>query len=188
MSKSFAAQANTLWQKQPKANAELFALTYGALVGELIRDLESTDQVKEELDRMGHSIGIRCVEEFLAKSDAVRCQTFVETADMLRVLVRMFLGVSAEMSVASSSKDATSYSIILQENPLSIFVELPENMRDLEYSQLLCGLFRGALEMLQYDVNCRAVHSQLKGDDINEISVELNHFIQDGAGDDYQDE
>jgi hypothetical protein len=72
-------QANALWAKQPKANAELFALSYGALVGELIRDVETTDKIQMELDRMGHSMGIRCIEEFLAKGgmDVIKCQSFL---------------------------------------------------------------------------------------------------------------
>jgi Transport protein particle (TRAPP) component len=77
---------NALWQKQPKANAELFALTYGAMVGELIRDLEKTDKIQDELDRMGHSMGIRCVEEFLAKAggdvNSSNNNSFADTADL----------------------------------------------------------------------------------------------------------
>ena len=39
-SKSQAASGQALWAKMPKANAELFALTYGSLVTELVRDCE----------------------------------------------------------------------------------------------------------------------------------------------------
>lgn len=39
-SKSQAAAGQALWAKMPKANAELFALTYGSLVTELVRDCE----------------------------------------------------------------------------------------------------------------------------------------------------
>lgn len=182
--KSATVQGNALWTKQPKANAELFALTYGSLVGELIRDLETTEKIQEELDRMGHSMGIRCIEEFLAKSDQVKCQTFVESADLMKMALKMFLGVTAETVERSDS----AYNITLPENPLAIFVELPEDRVDLEYSQLLCGLVRGMLEMLQFDVECRLVQSQLKGDDVNEMSVMLNQVLQDGAGEEYQEE
>jgi trafficking protein particle complex subunit 3 len=202
---------NALWQKQPKANAELFALTYGAMVGELIRDLEKTDKIQDELDRMGHSMGIRCVEEFLAKAgvDNVNSSnnaSFADTADLMKMALKMFLGVSA-IDYTSSPSDGTvniaaaatagntttpnssnQYSIFLPENPLAIFVELPEDRLDLEYSQLLCGLIRGMLEMLQFDVSCQMVQSQLKGDDINEIRVSLQQVLQQGAGEEYQEE
>ena len=182
--KSPAVQGNALWAKQPKANAELFALTYGSLVGELIRDLEKTEKIQEELDRMGHSMGIRCIEEFLAKSDLVKCQSFLESADLMKMALKMFLGITVDTVERSDH----AYNISLPENPLAIFVELPEDRMDLEYSQLLCGLVRGMLEMLQFDVECRMVQSQLKGDDTNEISVRLNQVLQDGAGEDYQEE
>jgi trafficking protein particle complex subunit 3 len=196
MSKSPAFLANALWQKQPKANAELFALTYGALVGELWRDLETPAAIQDELDRMGHSIGIRCIEEFLAKSDPpsrTGQQTFAETADLLKMAMRMFLGVSVETNMAANentagSGEVSSFSVIMQENPLALFVELPEDLQELEYSQMLCGMIRGMLEMLQFDVSCRMAQSQLKGDDVNEIQVDLNQVLKDGAGEDYQEE
>jgi len=56
-SSSAAQQATLLWQKQAKCNAEFFALTYGSLVAELLRDLEDAPQIQAALDRMGH----RCV-------------------------------------------------------------------------------------------------------------------------------
>ena len=34
------------------------------------------------------------------------------------------------------------------ENPLTRFVELPEEMEDLQYSCIYCGAIRGALEMV----------------------------------------
>jgi Transport protein particle (TRAPP) component len=124
--------------------------------------------------------------------------------------LKMFLGVSAidytpttgsndgsSMNAAtaaggnttnSSSSSTNQYSIFLPENPLAIFVELPEDRLDLEYSQLLCGLVRGMLEMLQFDVSCQMVQSQLKGDDVNEIRVSLQQVLQQGAGEEYQEE
>ena len=69
-SKSQAAAAGqALWSKMPKANAELFALTYGSLVTELVRDYEDPIEVNKQLDRIGHSIGVRCVDEFFSKAD-----------------------------------------------------------------------------------------------------------------------
>lgn len=189
---SASAMGNALWQKQTKANAELFALTYGAMVGELVRDLETSEKIHEELDRMGHSMGVRCIEEFLAKTAVeniqasfVRAATFADTASIIQAAFKMFLGVTAETKIASE----TSFSMTMVDNPLQIFVELPaERAESLEYSQLLCGMIRGMLEMLQYDVNCRMVQSQLKGHETNEIVVDLKQVLQEGAGEDYHEE
>jgi hypothetical protein len=215
------AQIGTLlWQKQSKCNAEFFALTYGALVAELLRDMEDPVAITNELDRMGHSIGVRCIEEVLAKvssipqqqqqSPATIYKTFPDTSDLIQTAFRMFMGVPTETKAISD----TSYTISFTDNPLSIFVELPPSLLTtnapldatsnvktattkpaLEYSQLLVGMIRGMLEMLQFDVSCRFMNATMsstggvgKNETPNEILVELKQILQDGAGEDYHEE
>ena len=204
-----------LWQKQSKCNAEFFALTYGALVAELLRDIEDPTAITNELDRMGHSIGVRCIEEVLAKvsslsqhqSSATMYKTFPDTSDLIQTAFRMFMGVPTESKALSD----TSYTISFTDNPLAIFVELPPSLTAvtttttapidattsttkpaLEYSQLLVGMIRGMLEMLQYDVSCRFTNTTMSTgggkNETNEILVELKQILQDGAGDDYHEE
>ena len=43
------------------------------------------------------------------------------------------------------------FSLILDSNPLTDFVELPSEYSGLSYCQFLCGVIRGALEMVQLD-------------------------------------
>lgn len=64
-------------------NAELFTLTYGALVVQLIKDYEDYSQVNKQLDKMGFSIGTRIIEDFLAKSGSGRCKDLREVAEIL---------------------------------------------------------------------------------------------------------
>ncbi|KAL5147672.1 Trafficking protein particle complex subunit 3 [Glycine soja] len=64
-------------------NAELFTLTYGAIVRQLLTDLEEVEEVNEQLDQMGYNIGIRLIDEFLAKSNVSRCNDFRETTDVI---------------------------------------------------------------------------------------------------------
>ncbi|KAL9180209.1 hypothetical protein ACHAXT_008179 [Thalassiosira profunda] len=201
-SKTQAAQAGqALWAKMPKANAELFALTYGSLVTELVRDYEDPIEVNNQLERIGHSIGVRCVDEFLSKADvaglglATQCGSLRDTAEVVaKCGFKMFLGANAE--VGGFSPDQKSFSIYLQDNPLSTFVELPpadesvggDDLRKLKYSNLYCGVIRGALEQVNLKVDCNIVRDTLKGDDMNEIRVELKEVLADGAGDDYKEE
>jgi len=206
------ATGNALWNRVPKANAELFALTYGALVTEVLRDYgDDIKGVNEQLDKMGHSMGVRCVDEYLAKLShaAPQCQQFLDTAEVLaKSAFKMFLGITADVvlmpSVAEDAKEGEGgapeggqyYSLILTDNPLAIFVELPDNYQTaaddgkpkLEYNALYCGLIRGALEMLNMRVECTFVRSQLRGDDVNEIKVQLKEVMADGAGEEYQEE
>ncbi len=59
----------------------------------------------------------------------------------------MYLGITP--SVTNWSPAGDEFSLILESNPLVDFVELPDNHNNLVYSNLLCGVLRGALEMVK---------------------------------------
>lgn len=59
----------------------------------------------------------------------------------------MFLGITAD--VANLNEEETSCSLILHENPLTDFVDLPPSLSQLHYSNLICGVIRGALEQVR---------------------------------------
>lgn len=40
-------------------------------------------EVNKQLDKMGYNIGLRLIEDFLARSNVGRCANFRETADMV---------------------------------------------------------------------------------------------------------
>ena len=129
-----------------KLNSELFSLTYGAIVTQLLKDYEETDATNAQLEKMGYNIGVRLIDEFLAKAQVGQCGSFQETAEVIaKVGFKMFLGITAEVVGASASE----FSLQLTENPLAEFVELPEHYSSLAYSNMLCGVLRGALEMVQ---------------------------------------
>lgn len=68
-----------------KVNAELVTLTYGTIVAQLCKDFEDDyPEVNRQLDKMGYNIGLRLIEDYLAKSNTMkRCSHFRETADMI---------------------------------------------------------------------------------------------------------
>jgi len=68
---------------------------------------------------------------------------------------------------------------MLEENPLNDFVELPEHLHGLKYSNLLCGVIRGALEMINYKVECQFPRCVLSGHDVSEIRVILIERVED---------
>lgn len=60
----------------------------------------------------------------------------------------MFLGVTAD--VIDWNAQGTACTLVMTDNPLNDFVELPPSMAaTLHYSNLLCGVIRGALEQVQ---------------------------------------
>jgi trafficking protein particle complex subunit 3 len=115
---------------------------------------------------MGYNIGMRLIEDFLAKSNATRCGNFRETADMIsrvsrnewprakayiaKVGFKMFLNITP--TVTNWTSDNKSFSLLFEENPLADFVELPDDGKaqdELWFSNILCGVLRGALEMVR---------------------------------------
>src|SRR4051812_35984827 len=68
-----------------KVNAELVTLTYGTIVAQLCKDFDGDYvEVNKQLDKMGYNIGLRLIEDYLAKSNTMkRCVNFRDTADMI---------------------------------------------------------------------------------------------------------
>lgn len=60
-------------------------LTYGTIVAQLCKDFDSNYvEVNKQLDKMGYNIGLRLIEDYLAKSNTMkRCANFRETAEMI---------------------------------------------------------------------------------------------------------
>lgn len=62
----------------------------------------------------------------------------------------MFLNVTP--AITNWSPDSKQFSLMLDENPLADFVELPDDGKaqdELWFSNVLCGVLRGALEMVR---------------------------------------
>ena len=50
-----------------KVSGELFSLTYGALVAQILKDYQNVEDVNKQLEKMGYNIGVRVIEDFLAR-------------------------------------------------------------------------------------------------------------------------
>jgi hypothetical protein len=124
--------------------------------------------VNQQLEKMGHNIGCRIIDEFLSKSGVSNCSNFKDTADVIaKVAFKMFLGLNCD--ILNWNAENTVCSLVFSENPFVEFVEVPPQYSDLQYCSLLCGVIVGALEMVQMSVDCRFVRDVLKGDDTNEV-------------------
>ena len=166
-----------------KISYELFTLTYGSFVAQLVKDYENCEEVNKQLDQIGYNMGVRMIEDFLSRSPQVgRCSDFRETADVLsKQAFKMFLGVQPTVTNWNATYD--EFSLILDPNPLTDFVELPDDgkLDNLCYSQIICGAIRGALEMVQLKVECTVKSEQFKGDICTELRVKFKEIILDAV-------
>ncbi|CDO94963.1 unnamed protein product [Kluyveromyces dobzhanskii CBS 2104] len=180
-SKTIKQIGETAWKNRTvKINAELFTLTYGSIVSQLCQDYQRDfKKVNDQLFSMGYNIGIRLIEDFLARTAIPRCDNFVTTSEVIsKCAFKIFLNITPAVTNWSTTKN--SFSLIFNENPLSDFVELPmDASKELWYSNILCGVLKGALEMVQLDCDVYFVCDVLRGNPQTELKVKLNKILKD---------
>ena len=99
-----------------KVSGELFSLTYGALVSQIVKDYQNVEDVNKQLEKMGYNIGVRIIEDFLARTKENKCTDFRDTAEKVQSAFRMYLNVSPTVTSWSSASD--EFSLIFEVAPM----------------------------------------------------------------------
>ena len=169
-----------------KINSEFITLTYGSLMVRLIKDYEKPEEINDQLEKMGYNIGIRLIDDFLAKSCLPPPKTFDEAISIItNNALSFYLGVGAKKELVKTDNNMIDtnqqyeYRIYFNDNPLNDYVELPDKFKGLWYSNMICGVIRGALEAINIKVECKYTKDTLKNNDSNEIRIKLIEIIEE---------
>ena len=119
----------------------------------------------------------------------------LSAADSQKIGFKIFLNITP--TVTNWTADNKQFSLVFEGNPLTDFVELPDDGKaqdELWYSNILCGIIRGALEMVrtlstipetdtddlkvQMQVEAHYVSDMLRGSDTTEMRVTLLRYIE----------
>ncbi len=122
-----------------------------------------------------YDIGVWMIDDFLSKNPLVKCSDFKETSQRVEGAFKMYLGVAVKINFISEKVFVTQ----IDDNPLAEFVELPENLSELWYSNMLVGILRGCLERVHLQVEATFLHDVLKGDSTTEIKVKLLKYLEE---------
>ncbi|PVU93203.1 hypothetical protein BB561_003414 [Smittium simulii] len=150
------------------------------MVLQLVKDYEDYDLVNKQLETMGYNTGMRLIDDFLARTQlkSASCKEFRTVMEIVaKVGFKMYLNI-VPTETFTDDKHCT---LTLVENPLAENVELPQQAirEGLWYSSWYCGVLKGALEMVQLEVNVSFLSDVLRGDETTELQVELVRILDE---------
>ena len=167
---------------QKKRSNELLSFLYGGLIVRLYKDLKDPEEINKKTEEIGFNIGQRLIDDILVnlgKLPEKPKSFFVDK--ILNQIFTNFLGISDHKL---NKKTDTEFEITFKNNSLNTYVELPDSLKSLWYSNIICGIIRGAFLIVNVDVQCQFVKDILKGDDINCISFVVKQYIEEKFADD----
>jgi hypothetical protein len=180
MSKKTRNDNALLERKQIKV--ELLTFTYGTLLVRLTKDIKDINELNTKIELIGYDIGKRLIDDLI--DDYPRGLDPSDQNKLMEKLIcqlaQYYLGIIGNYSQTGENE----FHLKFTENPISLFVELPESLEGLCYSNIICGIMRGMLEISGFEVKCELVKDKMKGDDINDMKIALVKYIEERFIDD----
>lgn len=141
-----------------------------------IEDCEGDPEAaNKQLDLIGFNIGTRLIDEFIAKNDNEPCRSFKDVVEKVALGFKMFAGID----VSLMQKNDQEFMISFKDNPLDLHVYIPDEYKGLSYSNIICGIIRGACEAVNVRIKCYFTSDKLISPNENyEIKIELEELIK----------
>ena len=180
MSKRNKLDNSFLERKQIKV--ELLTFMYGTLLVRLTKDIKDINELNKKIESIGYEMGKRLVDDLIDDF-----QRGLDVSDLNKLMEKLiiqlaqyYLGILGSFNQVSEKE----YHLIFPENPISFYVELPESLDGLCYSNIICGILRGMLEISGFEIQCEFVKDKMKGDEVNDLKITLVKYIEERFVDD----
>ena len=160
---------------------ELLTFMYGTLLVRLTKDIKDINELNKKIELIGYDIGKRLVDDLI--DDFQRVDTSDQNKLMEKLICQLaqhYLGIIGNYNQVGENE----FHLKFNQNPISLYVELPESLEGLCYSNIICGIMRGMLEITGFEVKCELIKDKMKGDDINDIKITLVKYIEERFIDD----
>ena len=168
-----------LYSSKTTHSSELLSFLYGSLMVRLTKDYKDLNEINKKSEEMGFDIGFRLLDDVLDELGK-NIHTTNPINTLLLTLLKNFLGINGELSQNSDKE----FHYVFKNNPLALFVELPEHLKELCYSNIICGMIRGLLENANFKVECNFDKDKTRGDDINDIKIVIVEIMEERFIDD----
>ena len=160
---------------------ELLTFMYGTLLVRLTKDIKDINELNKKMELIGYDIGKRLVDDLI--DDFQRVDQSDQNKLMEKLICQLaqhYLGIIGNYNQVGENE----FHLKFNQNPISLYVELPESLEGLCYSNIICGIMRGMLEITGFEVKCEFIKDKMKGDDINDIKITLVKYIEERFIDD----
>jgi hypothetical protein len=182
MSRTKGKGVESIFSERKQNKVELLTFMYGSLLVRLTKDIKDINELNKKIESIGYEMGKRLVDDLIDDF-----QRGLDTSDqnklmekLIRQLTQYYLGIIGTYNQVGEKE----FHLIFPENPISFYVELPESLEGLLYSNIICGMLRGMLEISGFEVTCEFVKDKMKGDDINDLKITLVKYIEERFIDD----
>ena len=177
-----AIRVGEIFDLQRKKYSELLSFLYGGLIVRLYKDLNDPEEINKKVEQIGFSMGQRLIDDVLVKLGKLQelpKKNFID--QIVGQIFTSFLGIPDYnfQKTKDGENDCNEYEITFKTNPLNLFVELPEKLKTLWYSNLICGIIRGAFDVIFIEVETHFEKDTLRGDNINLIKFTIKQFIEE---------